>query len=192
MGILTRRNIFLFWIGLELLTLRITFSFKKGSRQQQIKENIIIFFIVQRLSGITIYYSLRCFMLNLNSLGSDLIFLFSLSLKMAIWPLLFWLLPVTLSLNLISLFIVLIIRKIPILLLLINYKSLNLITIILLLALLTRTQGVVIGLEINSINGLRACRRLANIGWLVRGIYVSYIFDFFLIYSYCILIIFLT
>merc|ERR1712108_29777 len=174
MGSLTRRNIFLFWIGLELLTLRITF------------------FIVRRLSGITIYYSLRCFMLNLNSLGSDLIFLFSLSLKMAIWPLLFWLLPVTLSLNLISLFIVLIIRKIPILLLLINYKSLNLITIILLLALLTRTQGVVIGLEINSINGLRACRRLANIGWLVRGIYVSYIFDFFLIYSYCILIIFLT
>lgn len=154
------------------------------------KQNIIIYFIVQSLSGITIYYSLRCFTINLNSLWGDLIFLFSLTLKIAIWPILFWLLPVSLSLNLTSLYIVLIIRKIPVLLLLVNYESINFISLMILLALITRIQGVFIGLEINSINGLRACRRLANIGWIIAGIYVSYIFDFFLIYSYCVLMIF--
>lgn len=148
----------------------------------------MIFYIVQRTAGILAYFCLRCISLNYYVLWTQFIILFFFRLKLPIWPFILWIISVSITLNKISLFLLLIIRKIPVLIIIDNFfchEHVYSLFLILILALVSRIQGIRLGLNVNTFNGLLVCRRLSNTLWLLTRVYLSVLVNFFLIYSYC-------
>lgn len=182
-------NWLFFWVGIEMGVLRLLpIIYNHGTLL--VSESSIKYFLVQSVARILIFFGgvMIFILLTFGWLSEGFIFI-SLLLKMGLFPLHFWVIPVLRGLWYPQIGLILILLKVPPLAL-INYIRFNdIITIIFYLAaVFSMWGGGLLGNNLSNIRGIISASSIAHTGWLIISVYVGKIWCYYLVYSFVLIL----
>lgn len=174
-----------FWVGIEIGLLRLL-PIVYNHRRLLVRESSIKYFLVQSLARILIFFggSFLFILLINNWLSQGLIFV-RLLIKIGLFPIHFWVIPVLSGLWYPQIGVILIPLKVAPLAL-INYIGLNrlMINILYFGAIMSILRGGIIGNNLSNIRGIISASSIAHTGWLIISIYIGKLWFYYLIYSF--------
>lgn len=180
----------LFWVGIEIGLLRLLpIVYSHGSLL--VRESSIKYFLVQSLARILIFFGgALIFILLINSWLSQRLIFIRLAIKIGLFPIHFWVIPVLRGLWYPQIGVILIPLKVAPLAL-INYIELNrlLINILYFIVVISILGGGFIGNNSSNVRGIVGASSIAHTGWLIIRIYVGKLWFYYLIYSFVLILV---
>nr|YP_010373183.1 NADH dehydrogenase subunit 2 [Cadlina japonica]UPI11649.1 NADH dehydrogenase subunit 2 [Cadlina japonica] len=184
------------WVGLELSFLgAVPLLLSDTSFMSLSKESVVKYFCIQALgSGFLMLGGVLFFMDPSIHWISDFILMFSLFMKLGVFPMHFWVPSVTAGLNWMPMFILLGWQKIPPFAILVNIveNSNWMHSILLVFGGVSALAGSIIGLNQTSLRAMLGSSSIAHTGWGCIGAVLGNLWIYFFIYcvSFGILMVF--
>lgn len=184
------------WVGLELRFLgAIPLLLRDSGFISLRKESVIKYFCIQALGrGLLILGGVIYFIDPIIFEFSEIILIFSLFIKLGVFPMHFWVPGIASGLNWFALFILLGWQKIPPFALLINLceNSYSLGYVVIVIGGIRALVGALIGLNQTNLRAILGGSSIAHTGWSCVGVVCGGLWTYFLLYiaSFLLLIIF--
>nr|YP_010121346.1 NADH dehydrogenase subunit 2 [Ceratodoris hiroi]QRC77961.1 NADH dehydrogenase subunit 2 [Ceratodoris hiroi] len=184
------------WVGLELSFLgAIPLLLSDSGFMSLSKESVIKYFCIQALgSGLLMLGGVMYFMDPMIFEFSEMILIFSLFIKLGVFPMHFWVPGIASGLNWFALFILLGWQKIPPFALLINLceNSYSLGYVVMVIGGISALVGALIGLNQTNLRAMLGGSSIAHTGWSCVGVVCGGLWTYFLLYmaSFLLLMIF--
>nr|YP_009408809.1 NADH dehydrogenase subunit 2 [Deroceras reticulatum]ASL05744.1 NADH dehydrogenase subunit 2 [Deroceras reticulatum] len=182
-------NWLFFWVGMEMGVLSLLpIIYNHGTLL--VSESSMKYFLVQSVASILMFFGgVMIFMLLTFGWLSESFMFISLLLKMGLFPLHFWVIPVLSGLWYPQIGLILIPLKVPPLAL-INYISFNdmIMIIFYLAAVFSMWGGGLLGNNLSNIRGMISASSIAHTGWLIISIYVGKMWCYYLVYSFVLIL----
>nr|YP_010735481.1 NADH dehydrogenase subunit 2 [Deroceras laeve]WEI33072.1 NADH dehydrogenase subunit 2 [Deroceras laeve] len=180
----------LFWVGMEMgLLSLLPIVYSHGSLL--VSESSMKYFLVQSLASILMFFGgALIFMLLINSWLSQSLMFISLAIKIGLFPMHFWVIPVLSGLWYPQIGVILIPLKVAPLAL-INYIELNslLMNILYFMVVMSMLSGGFIGNNSSNVRGMVGASSIAHTGWLMISMYVGKLWFYYLIYSFVLILV---